>query len=80
MDEYQILALLSKIEPGDADLHRIKIMLAETLSEVSDRLNDDQMRRLLICSAYLYHRANCTSQEIDAIDRHEAMRSRMQMN
>lgn len=80
MDEYQIMALLSEIEPGKADLQHIKLMLAETLSEVSERLTDDQMKRLLICSAFLYHRANSSYQEIDAIDRHEAMRSRMQMN
>lgn len=80
MDQNQIMALLSKIEPCDADLYEIKTYLSETLSEISERLSDEQLKRLLICCACLYHRANGTKPEVDTIDEHVAMRSRMQMN
>lgn len=80
MDQYQIMALISKIEPSDADLYEIKTYLAETLSEVSERLSDEQLKRLLICFACLYHRANSTKPGVDTIDQHAALRSRMQMN
>lgn len=80
MDQYQIMALLARIEPSDADLYEIQTYLAETLSEISERLSDDQLKRLLICCACLCHRANGTKPEVDAIDRRAALRSRMQMN
>lgn len=80
MDQYQVLALLSKIEPSDADLYDIQMYLAEMLAEVSDRLSDDQLKRLLICCACLYHRANGIKPEVDAVDQYAALRGRMQMN
>jgi hypothetical protein len=80
MDQYQIMRLISRIEPSDADLYEIQTYLVETLAEVSERLSDDQLKRLLICFACLYHRANGTKTEVDTVDQHAALRSRMQMN
>lgn len=55
MDEYQIMSLLMRLETRDADPQTVAAMYAETLSDASDRLTDDQMRRFLICGAYLCH-------------------------
>ena len=55
MDEYQIMALLMRMETRNADPQTVASLYAETLAEVSDRITDDQIRRFLICGAYLCH-------------------------
>ena len=81
MDEYQIMSLLMRLETRDADPQTVAMMYAETLADASDRLTDDQMRRFLICGAYLCHGANRNaggSAPMNGAD--PAARSKMQLN
>ncbi|MFC7515060.1 hypothetical protein ACFQUU_08595 [Herbaspirillum sp. GCM10030257] len=53
MDEYQIFALMGRIEVEPVDKATVIQMYAEILARVVDRLTDDEMRRLLLCGAYI---------------------------
>jgi hypothetical protein len=55
MDKYQVTSLLMRLELRDADPMTVADLYAETLAEISECLTEDQMRRLLICGAYLCH-------------------------
>jgi len=60
MDVYEIVSLLMRLETRDADRQTVLALYSETLSEVCNHLTDDQMRRLLICGAYIHHGAEHT--------------------
>jgi hypothetical protein len=68
MDEYQIMSLLERIKPGNADAYIVARLYAETLASVSDHITDDQMRRFLICGAYLCENARNTGGITDPAD------------
>lgn len=55
MDEYQIMSLLMRLEMRDADPTTVATLYAQTLAEVSPQLTEDQLRRLLLCGAYICH-------------------------
>lgn len=81
MDEYQIMSLLMRLETRDADPQTVAAMYAETLSDASERLTDDQMRRFLICGAFLCHGANRNAGGATSMDGADpAGRSNIQLN
>lgn len=55
MDEYQIMALLMRLEIRGNDRERITDLFVETLAAASERMTDDEIRRFLICGAFLHH-------------------------
>lgn len=55
MDEYQIMSLIMRLETRDADPLTVIEMYSEALADVSARLTEDEIRRFLICGAYLAH-------------------------
>ncbi|WP_194727446.1 hypothetical protein [Noviherbaspirillum malthae] len=68
MDEYQIMSLLERIQPGNADPSTVARLYAETLAAISDHISDDQMRRFLICGAYLCNKAKETATDPDSVE------------
>lgn len=81
MDEYQIMSLLMRLETRDADLQTVAAMYAETLADASERLTDDQMRRFLICGAFLCHGANRNAGGPVSLDGADSVgRSNIQLN
>lgn len=55
MDNYEIMSLMMRLETRDADPQTVISMYSETLAAAASRLTDDEMRRFLICGAYLAH-------------------------
>ena len=53
MNEYQIAALLARLQAERIDQATLLRMYAETLASVADRLTDDEMKRFLFCGTYL---------------------------
>jgi len=81
MDEYQIMSLLMRLETRDADPQTVAMMYAETLADASERLTDDQMRRFLICGAYLCHGGKRNAGGPASVDGADPeLRSRIQLN
>lgn len=81
MDEYQIMSLLIRLETRDADPQTVAEMYAETLSDASERLTDDQMRKFLICGAYLCHGVKRNAPAPASMDGADPVgRSKIQLN
>jgi len=58
MDEYQIMNILLRLETGHLESFKVVRDYAKTLSDISERLSDDQLRRILMLSAYLCQRVD----------------------
>jgi hypothetical protein len=58
MDEYEVMSLIMRLETRDADPTTVIEMYSETLANASSRLTEDEVRRFLICGAYLAHGPN----------------------
>lgn len=57
MDRYSMYSLLSQhMEGVDVDTYSIRELYAATLADVADKVSNDEMRRLLLVGAYLFHR------------------------
>jgi hypothetical protein len=54
MNQQQILAILRQIEPRISKIDIVASLYAETLAEITEKVSVDQLRRLLVCGAYLY--------------------------
>jgi hypothetical protein len=68
VDEYQILALLMRLDSRNLDADRITSLFVETLANASERLTDDEIRRFLMCGAFLFRssRLRCRDHADDA--------------
>lgn len=82
MDEYQIMALLGRIKPGNAERYTVTSLYAQTLAQISDHLTDDQLRRFLICGAYLCNKPSETAVEadIDPVDTYNFFKGRTDLH
>ncbi|NEX64714.1 hypothetical protein [Noviherbaspirillum galbum] len=55
MTEYEVMAVMTRLEIRDASSHTVSMMYAETVAAISKHLSGDQLRRLLLCGAYIAH-------------------------
>lgn len=56
MDRYSMYSLLSHhMEGVDVDAYSIRELYAATLADIADKISNDEMRRLLLVGAYLFH-------------------------